>query len=181
MQTYISVLRGINVSGRNMIKMDALRNMFEQMRFKHVKTYIQSGNVVFQTKKVSNQKLEQLITEKIVDCFSFDVPVLVKELSEIEEVLSNNPFILRQEDPAKLHVTFLSDFPEQERVAKITSGQYASDEFIIKGKDVYVYCPDGYGNTKLSNNFFESKLKVTATTRNWKTVTELAILGKGIL
>ena len=106
---------------------------------------------------------------------------MVKELDEIADVLENNPFVnKRKEDITKLHVTFLSHEPEHSFLDKIKDLKYASDEFILFGKNVYLFCPDGYGNTKLSNNFFESKLKVTATTRNWKTINELMVLGKSV-
>ncbi len=174
METYIAILRGINVSGHKMIKMEALRNMLEDLKFKNIKTYIQSGNIVFQDKKTDSHSLERKISKKISETFNFEVPVMVKEENELMEVLNNNPFLTkRKEDITKLHVTFLSEIPEKEAVEKIKEGLYASDEFIIKEKTVYLFCPNGYGNTKLNNTFFENKLKVTATTRNWKTVTEL--------
>ena len=174
MNTYITILRGINVSGHKLIKMDALRTLFEEMGFKNIRTYIQSGNVVFQSKKAKLQDLEKKIARGILETFGFEVPVLVKEADELIAVLKNNVFInKRKEDITKLHVTFLSAEPEQAAIAKIKEGNYAADEFIVQGKHVYLFCPDGYGNTKLSNTFFENKLKVTATTRNWKTLCEL--------
>lgn len=174
MQTYIAILRGINVSGHKMIKMEALRNILEDLKFKNIKTYIQSGNIVFQDKKTDTDVLAKKIAKTISENFNFEVPVMVKEEKEFIDVLNNNPFLTkRKEDISKLHVTFLSDVPEKVNVDKIKEGSYQSDEFIIKEKAVYLFCPDGYGNTKLNNTFFENKLKVTATTRNWKTITEL--------
>ncbi|HWY34576.1 MAG TPA: DUF1697 domain-containing protein [Nitrosopumilaceae archaeon] len=179
MQTYISILRGINVSGHKIIKMEELRKMYVGLGFKNVQTYIQSGNVIFQYKKTKLQDLEKNVTKQIVKDFSFEVPVLVKELSELIEILSNNPFInKRKEDVSKLHVTFLSEEPEPANIENIKKGQYASDEFILSGKSVYLFCPNGYGNTKLNNTFFESKLKVTSTTRNWKTINGLVNLAE---
>ncbi|HXD92694.1 MAG TPA: DUF1697 domain-containing protein [Bacteroidia bacterium] len=177
MQTYIAILRGINVSGHKLIKMDALRKLFDGMGFKKTKTYIQSGNVVFQGKQAKAQDLEKKIASSILKEFGFEVPVLVKEVTELEVVLKNNPFInKRKEDVTKLHVTFLSEEPEKVNIDKIKGGNYAVDEFIVMGKTVYLFCPNGYGNTKLSNTFFENKLKVTATTRNWKTINELVTM-----
>jgi uncharacterized protein (DUF1697 family) len=178
MQTYISILRGINVSGHKMIKMEALRKMYEELKFKNVKTYIQSGNVVFQDKKGKSADLEKKIAKKILEATGFEVPVMVRELDELVAVLKNNPFLnKRKEDPLKLHVTFLSGQPGKAEVEKIGMGNYGKDEYIIAGNAVYLFCPDGYGNTKLSNTFFENKLKLTATTRNWKTVNELVNMG----
>ena len=177
MQTYISILRGINVGGHKMIKMDALRKMYETLDFTNVKTYIQSGNVIFVYKKANCEDLENKIAENIVKTFGFDVPVMVKTSDDISEVLQNNPFVNeRNEDEKTLHVTFLSKIPDAADVEKIKNGQYTGDEFVIVEKNVYLYCADSYHKTKLSNNFFENKLKVTATTRNWKTVNELGKL-----
>ncbi len=181
MNTYIAILRGINVSGHKMIKMETLRAMFERLNFKNTKTYIQSGNVVFQSKEININKLEQKIVKEIQKEFGFEVPVIVKELDEIKIVLENNPFVnKRKEDITKLHVTFLSAEPAKDSIEKIKDMNYMPDEFILTGKAIYLFCPNGYGNTKLNNNFFENKLKVAATTRNWKTVNELVSIGKAI-
>jgi uncharacterized protein (DUF1697 family) len=182
MTTYISILRGINVSGHRIIKMDALRKMYADLNFQNIQTYIQSGNVIFQNKKSKPQDLENKIAKKITDNFGFVVPVMVKELAEIKEVLENNPFVhKRNKDISHLHVTFLSAEPSKDSIDKIQGGQYAADEFILTGKTIYLFCPNGYGNTKLTNIFFENKLKVTATTRNWKTTNELANIAEKII
>ncbi len=179
MQTYIALLRGINVSGQKMIKMEALRASFEALNFKNIKTYIQSGNIVFQTQNTDYQAIERQIQEKILQDFGLEVPVMVKDKSEWKEAAKNNPFVNnRNEDITKLHVTFLSKIPEQALLEKIKEGNYGADEFIITEKIIYLFCPDGYGNTKLSNNFFENKLKFSATTRNWKTVNELLAMAE---
>lgn len=181
MKTYIAILRGINVSGHKPIKMEALRSLCEDLGFKNTKTYIQSGNIVFQFKKMKLPELVKILANKIEDVFGFDVPVMVKEAEEIQTVLQNNPFLnKRKEDIVKLHVTFLNQEPDKAAIDKIKETQYASDEFIISGKAIYLFCPNGYGNTKLNNTFFENKLKVMATTRNWKTVTELANMAEEI-
>jgi uncharacterized protein (DUF1697 family) len=176
MQKYISILRGINVGGHKIIKMDALRKMYESLDFVDVKTYIQSGNVIFVCKKTNCEDLENKIAENIVKTFGFDVPIMVTEIEVMENVLENNPFIKEQnEDEKTLHVTFLSKIPDAEAVEKIKNTTYEGDKFVIVGKIIYLYCANSYHKTKLSNNFFEKKLNVSATTRNWKTVRELAI------
>jgi uncharacterized protein (DUF1697 family) len=172
--TYISILRGINVSGHKIIKMAALKEMYEELGFEGVRNYIQSGNVIFQYKKTKPAILEKMISDQVQKQFGFDVPVLVKDLKEFTEAFENNPFLKkRKEDISFLHLTFLSEKPDPKLLDAITKIKYGEDEFNVDGKNVYLFCPGGYGNTKLSNNFFESKLKVKATTRNWKTVTEL--------
>jgi uncharacterized protein (DUF1697 family) len=171
MQTYISMLRGINVSGHKMIKMEALRNLYTQLDFKNVQTYIQSGNVTFQTSESKPQDLQQKIANKVLEEFGFIVPVMVKLKSAFIKVIDENPF--QNEDLSKLHVTFLSEIPKNENVLKIASTDYAPDKIAILENSVYIICPNGYGNTKLNNTFLEKKLKVIATTRNWKTINEL--------
>ena len=179
---YISMLRGINVSGKNMIKMDALKLMCDKLKFKNVKTYIQSGNIVFQYKESQIQVLEKKINVQLKKDFGFDIPVMIKEIDELNTVFNQNPFIVKhQEDISKLHVTFLSEVPEKLKLDKIKEGNYGNDEYIVNGKTVYLFCPNGYGNTKLTNTFFENKCKVTATTRNWKTITELVNISEQIL
>ena len=171
------MLRGINVSGQKLIKMEDLRLTFETMGFKNVSTYIQSGNIIFKSEESNSGDIEILIKKAILNEYGYQVPVLVKQKKELVEVLENNPLIKSgKEDHSKLHVTFLSETPPDEDLNKIKGVDYGSGEFYISGTTVYLYCPDGYGRTKLSNNFFENKLKVTATTRNWKTVNKLVEL-----
>ncbi len=99
----------------------------------------------------------------------------------MQSVVDTNPFVkMKGIDLDKLHVTFLSEVPTNENLEKIKTYQYKPDEFIINGREVYLSCPNGYGNTKLSNTFFENKLKVIATTRNWRTVNELLRMGKSL-
>jgi len=174
MQTYISILRGINVSGHNLIKMNALQEICGTLGFRNVRTYIQSGNIVFETKTTDMMTLEKTISDAILKSFGFDIPVLVLEKEALKNIEDHNVFINeRHEDHTKLHVTFLSDIPEKLLTDGIPHEGYLPDEFYIRGKSVYLFCPNGYGNTKLSNTFFEKKLKVRATTRNWKTIVEL--------
>lgn len=177
--TYISILRGINVSGKNKILMTELKAMYAGLGYENVQTYIQSGNVIFTTKGKTNAKtLIKDIESAIKQNFNFDVPVIIRTKEEWSELMHNNPYLHQKNiDPAYLHVTFLADPPEKDIVVP-DSGQYAPDSFILSGKEVYLHCPGGYGNTKLHNNFFEKKLKTGATTRNWKTVLQLAELAQ---
>lgn len=165
-----------------MIKMDALRQLFAGLGFTHIQTYIQSGNVVFQNKKVKLQKMEEIISNAISEKFGFDVPVIVKEYEELKQIIKRNPFIKdKTKDISFLHVTFLSDNPGQEKFDKIREGQYEADEYHLFDKTIYLYCPNSYSSSKLSNNFLENKLKVTATTRNWKTTNELINIAEKII
>ncbi|MES2653976.1 MAG: DUF1697 domain-containing protein [Bacteroidota bacterium] len=181
MKTYISLLRGINVSGHKLIKMDALQKMYTDLQFKNSQTYIQSGNVIFQYKPTPTKTLAETIAKQIQKSFGFEVPVMVKELAELTAIANNNPFInKRQEDIQWLHVTLLSEEAEKSHIDKIKDLSFGADEYIIANNAIYVFCPNGYGNTKLNNNFFENKLKVNATTRNWKTITKLLSMAEAL-
>lgn len=174
MNTYISLLRGINVSGKNSIKMDALKNSFAQLGFQDIKTYIQSGNIIFRYKKQEPQELAARIKEQIQYDFSFDVPVQVFGLDKFKQLVAGNPFAAESsKDISFMHVTLLAAAPESPDISAIETKKAAGEEIVISGDAVYLYCPSGYGRTKLNNNFLESKLKVSATTRNWKTTLKL--------
>lgn len=177
MKTYISILRGINVSGKNLIRMNSLKEMYEGLGLQKVKTYIQSGNVVFQSPETNLEELERIILESILKRFAANVPVLVQEASELKKILALNPFLNEiKEDIGKLYITFLSKSPEKQFSESIENGSYLPDKYIIVDRTIYLFCPNGYGTTKLSNNFFENKLKIKATTRNLRTLMELVKL-----
>lgn len=175
METFISILRGINVSGHKKVEMAALKALYEELGFEVVTTYIQSGNVIFKSRKnVSENEQITAIERAILAKYGFEVPVIVRSLEEMKQVVLNNPFVKENDiDVEKLHVTFLAAIPEGVKTDAIKNLDYSPDKFIIDGKEIFLYCPGGYGITKLSNNFFENKLKVTATTRIWKTVNKL--------
>jgi uncharacterized protein (DUF1697 family) len=175
MDKYISILRGINVGGNRKILMSDLKSMFEKLGFSKVQTYIQSGNVIFESEqKESNSNLEQNIQQMIVETFGFDVPVIVRTADEWTESIVNNPFWKEPNaDIDRLHLTFLKEIPSPELLEKIKTFQYLPDRYEIIGSDVFIFCAAGYGTSKLINPFFESKLKTPATTRNWKTVIKL--------
>ncbi|GAB3313611.1 DUF1697 domain-containing protein [Larkinella ripae] len=174
MKTYLAMLRGINVSGQKKISMAELKSLFESLDFEQVKTYIQSGHVLFKQEVMNHEEQAKRIEKKIAEQYGFAVPVIVRSQEELAEAIDKNPFL---NEPGveldKLHVTFLTDAPSPANYDKIKDVSFGSDRFRLAGKNVYVYCPGGYGVTKLSNAFFETKLKETATTRNWKTVNEL--------
>ncbi len=177
MGKFISILRGINVGGSRIVPMKELKSLYEEMGFKNVITYIQSGNVIFEANKLSN--LPDKIEKKIKEKFQLEVPVIIRSVDEMRNAISANPFIKQKGiDISKLHITFLAEAPKKTEMENIKKYDYSPDKFIVLDKEVYLYCPNGYGTSKLSNSFFENKLKVKATTRNWKTVKKLAELGK---
>jgi uncharacterized protein (DUF1697 family) len=174
MPVYIAMLRGINVSGQKLIKMDRLRTSFEALGFSDVKTYVQSGNVIFKTAKVSETSLINKIAKKILDDFGHSVSVLVRTPAELGEVLKQNP-LLKQPgvDEARLYVTFLSAPAPETAEDSLKPLAAKSDRFAVLTREIYFFCPEGYGNTKFSNNAIEKKLSTQATTRNWRSVNAL--------
>jgi uncharacterized protein (DUF1697 family) len=178
-RTYIAILRGINVSGQKIIKMEVLKLLYMELGFQHVQTFIQSGNVIFQSSISESGELESIITRKIEEIFNFYVPVIVLAREELKLIIENNPYAkIENIDVSLLHVTFLSELPASSNIDKLQHITFENDEFFIENKAIYLYIKGGYGKTKLSNNFFESKLKVKATTRNWKTTCELLKLAE---
>lgn len=179
MQTYISLLRGINVSGQKKINMKELKALYEEAGFQNVQTYIQSGNVVFQSKKSTARTLSRKIETLIREHYAFDVAVVVLSPQELDEVIVGNTFAKEKDfEEGKMYVCFLNEAPKQDLVGKIRDVRYESDRFVIHNTIIYLFVPGGYGNTKLNNNFFESKLKVVGTTRNWNTVNKLAEMAR---
>jgi uncharacterized protein (DUF1697 family) len=182
MPSYVAMLRGINVSGSKPVKMEALRASFEALGFKNVRSYVQSGNVVFEAKERAAAALGPKIVARIKRDFGYDVPVLVLAAGELARVVDENPFLNQRGqgiDPTKLHVTFLAGAPAAAGLKKMEGISSGRDLFRCLRQTIYLLCPDGYGNTKLSNNAFERALGAPATTRNWKTVTTLAALASG--
>jgi len=175
MKKYLAILRGINVGGHNKILMSELITLFKELNFQEVRTYIQSGNVVFNSSgNESNAALEDKIRHAIETKFNLNIPIFVRSGSELKLIVSTNKFIQNEDiTPEKLHVTFLSQKPEESFVDNLKTMEFPPDEFYVSGQEIYIHCPDKYGETKLSNLFFEKKLKVVATTRNWKTVNQL--------
>jgi uncharacterized protein (DUF1697 family) len=181
MRTYISLLRGINVSGKNIIKMKALQEMYLSMGFTGVSTYIQSGNVIFRSRQTAVHEMERKISIEILSVFKYNVPVIILEQSELKRVLEQNPLLYPgREHSDKLYFTFLSRPPDEGLLHQFNQFQAAPEEFFINGKVIYLYCPDGYGKAKLNNAFIETRLKVNASTRNLKTLTEIMSICKGI-
>ena len=172
--TYIALLRGINVGGHKIVKMDRLRKAFEELGFKDVDTYVQSGNVVFKSPKIARADLSRKIEGMLLREFSISVPVIVRTAEEIGKVLTNNPFLKeRDTDVAGLHVTFLSLTPQRAAIKGLDAIAAGPDRFHCNGQEIYLHCPNGFGGTKLSINAFEKVLAVGATTRNWNTVNKL--------
>ena len=154
-----------------------LKLMCEKLELKNVKTYIQSGNLIFNSDR-QNSDLENELEKAILENFGFEVPVIVRTEKELETSIKNNPFFDKDVDINQLHLTFLKEKPSQDDVDKILTYNYEPDEFKIKDKDTFIFCSGKYHQSRLTNSFFEKQLMVGATTRNWKTVMKLSELIK---
>jgi uncharacterized protein (DUF1697 family) len=174
MPIYISMLRGINVGGHKRIKMDDLRKSFEALGFEQVQTYIQSGNVVFKTGKLSTSALSQRIEKQILRDFTFSASVISRTDDEVDKAISNNPFLsARGIDPQKLHVTFLSEAPAPAALKKLADLTVAPDQCRSLDREIYFYLPNGVSQSVLMKTPVDRILSVVTTTRNWKTVNQL--------
>lgn len=176
---YISLLRGINVSGQKKILMKDLQKLYEENGFTNLVTYIQSGNVVFESKEKSLAKIRVKIENAIQKKYGFDVIVFVIEPGFLKNVITKNPYSKRKDfDAKKMYVAILSDTPSKDRIIELEKVKSGDDEFTILKEVVYLYLPGGAGKTKFSNNLIENKLKLDATTRNWNSMNEIYQLAK---
>ncbi|WP_338237807.1 DUF1697 domain-containing protein [Persicobacter diffluens] len=173
-KSYIAILRGINVSGKNIIPMAELRRLLAKLGLKNCATYIQSGNVLFDS-TLDAKTLESLIAREIAKVFGYDVPCQVFAKEDWKMMVQANPYLGNAAyETSFFHLTFLADLPEEQLFQSIGEYNHDLDEFKKIGRVIYLYCPGGYGRTKLNNSFWEKKLGVSCTTRNWKTVQRLA-------
>ena len=174
MPVYIAMLRGINVGGNKRVKMDQLRSSLEKLGLKQVKTYIQSGNVVFQAAKISTAALSKKIENKILAEFGFPVSVICRTADEIIGTIEGNPFLNDPKiDPGKLHVAFLAQAPAPAALEKLTELTIAPDLSRGVGREVYFYFPNGVSQSSLWKHPLDRVLGVETTMRNWRTVNTL--------
>lgn len=160
--------------------MSDLKKLYSDLGFFNIITYIQSGNVIFDTNSIDNiVDLESKIEQSITSTFGFDVPVIIRTVPELQRLVAMNPYLKTQDvEVERLCLTFLKDLPTSEKLESITKIDFHPDKFEIIGKDVFIHCNGKYSESKLTNNLIESKLKVGATTRNWKTVNNLLQLAQ---
>ncbi len=175
-RTYVALLRAVNVTGHNPLAMKDLRTVVEATGAENVATYLQSGNVVFRSEMADPDRVRRALESRIESQLGITVGVVVRTAEQLQRVVSANPLWHDDRERAHLYVTFLAGVPDSDRTAALaaTAESRAPELFRIQGLEVYLYCPTGYGRTKLNNAFFERKLAVAATTRNWRTVTALA-------
>ena len=160
------------MGGHNRMKMDALKKMYESIGLQTVTTYLQSGNVIFQTKETSEKTLEDLIAAKITETFGYNIEVLVIKMGDLQEIIANNPFAEKEEK--FLFATILSEMPNHVDIEKIKNKSAENEDFKIVGRTVYFYMPNGYATTKLNNTLIERIFRLKATSRTLRTLIALA-------
>ena len=178
-ETYLALLRGINVGGKNKLPMKDLADMFVEAGCRDARTYIQSGNVIFTADPDVVARLPGLITTHIGERFGYRVPVVLRTAQQIADVMHNNPFVAEGAAAETLHVLFLADLPRAGSVDDLDPNRSPPDAFVVRGQEIYLRLPNGVAESKLTNAYFDSKLVTTSTGRNWRTVTTLCQLMDG--
>jgi uncharacterized protein (DUF1697 family) len=179
MGVHIALLRGINVGGRNKLPMADLAKTFQDGGCTKVRTYIQSGNVIFEAPTELVERLPTFISEKIRGKFGYSIPVVMRAAEELEQIIRENPFRGEGADEKKLHVAFLAHEPEAQKAAELDPDRSPPDEFILKGREIFLHLPNGVARTKFTNAYFDSKLGTVSTLRNWRTTLKLYELASG--
>jgi len=177
-ETFVALLRGINVGGRTIIPMAELRSSLSDLGLQDVVTYVQSGNVVFRADGCDSGGLAAQVEERIASEFGLGVSVLLRTPSELRAIAKRNPFLQRGEDSSRLHVIFLDRKPAAAAAAQLDPERSPPDEFAPAGREIYLYLPNGAGRSKLTLDYFEKRLEVRATMRNWRTLTKLIELAE---
>lgn len=174
--TYVALLRGINVGGKHRVPMKELAEVCVGCDCGNVRTYIQSGNVVFTAPVGTVKKLAAELEKRIEARFGFAVPVVVRDREQMARVVRSNPFLKAGKPEKALHVSFLASEPTAEAIAKLDPNRSPGDEFRVVGSEIYFHFPNGAGNTKLTSAYLDSRLQTVGTARNWATVLQLAAM-----
>lgn len=169
---YVAFLRGINVGGKTIIKMQRLREVFSSLGFENVKSYIQSGNVIFDARKTDDKKLAAKI-EAAVEQEFFKTPVMVRSIDEIRDAFENNPFAGEEFEEKLFHILFLSEKLSAEKAEILLSKNTGSEKFAVRNREVYCLLRDGVADSLLGKKFIDNKLKTPATGRNWRTMKKI--------
>ena len=177
--TFVALLRGINLGSANRLAMKDLCALFERAGCVEVRSYIQSGNLVFSAPAAVAKALAEKVTADIERGFGMKVPVVLRTGEELRAVVRENPFLAAGADEEKCHVMFLADKPDKKACASLDPQRSPPDAFVVKGREVYLFLPNGMGRTKLSNGYFDSKLATVSTARNWRTVLKLVEMTEG--
>jgi uncharacterized protein (DUF1697 family) len=176
MPRYVALLRSVNVAGHGRIAMAQLTESFLSLGHRNVTTFIQTGNVLFESPSKNLSTLADHIETQLARDFGTAPAVIMRTVADLQRVGTSSPYPARGADPSRHHVTFLASAPSAERLAAFAAPKSGRDELVIDGLEVYVHTPDGYAGTKLTGAYLERHLGVLSTTRNWNTVTKLCAL-----
>ena len=176
--THLALLRGINVGGRNKLPMKGLIPLFEGLDCTDVRTFIQSGNVLYRAPRGRAGEVGALVSRAIHGEFGLEVPVVVRSIAQLRNALENNPFLAEGADTEHLHLGFFARKPARTKVAALDSERSPGDRYAIQGAEVYFHCPGGLARTKLTSAFFDKGLGTIVTVRNWKTASRLLELAQ---
>ncbi len=172
-ETYLALLRGINVGGKHKLPMKELAEIVSHLRCSDVRSYIQSGNLVFAASREAAQRLPGLLGQEIEKRFGFAVPVIIRARDELARVVRENPFLKDRLPDNTLHVYFLAELPTANAVKGLDPNRSAPDAFRVVGREIYLHLPNGMARTKLTSAYFDSRLATVCTARNWATVQKL--------
>lgn len=170
---YVAFLRGINVGGKNKVKMETLREVCAMIGFENVKTYINSGNIIFETKKTDDKKLAEKLGEAIEKEFGLKIKVIVRTTKEIEEIVKNNPFEGQFENDKDLHVFFLDEEMPTEKAELLLSNTNENEQYFVRGQQIFCLLKIGVSDSLMGKDYIAKKLKVASTARNWRTVNKV--------
>jgi uncharacterized protein (DUF1697 family) len=172
MATYVVLLRGINLAGRNRVGMGTLRDLLSSSGYSDVQTYVQSGNVILRSQS-GEKALAATVRQRLGDAFGFDIGIFVRTAAQLADVAANNPFVGPDVDPGRqLHVAFLEAVPDPRTVAALDPHRAPPDELRPRGREVYIWAPNGIGPSKVLQGL-DRILETSMTVRNWRTVTAL--------
>jgi uncharacterized protein (DUF1697 family) len=169
---YVAFLRGINVGGRTLIKMEKLREVIGSLGFENVKTYIQSGNVIFETDETEDNKIASKIGDAVEREF-FKTNVMVRSFDEIRDAVENNPFAGEEFSEKLFHLVFLSEKLSDEKAEMLLSNNNENEKFAVRNREVYCLLRDGVADSLLGKKYIDNKLKTPSTARNWRTVNKI--------
>ena len=163
------------MAGHNKIKMTDLADLYKELGFNDAETFIQSGNVIFTSSSgMSVLDISISLEETIRQKYNFNIPVIIRTTAEMQKLMQLNPFLAEDNfDPSKMAVIFLCEQPSEAQIQKVINIDYPPDKFKIIGSEIFIYCPNGFGRTKLYTNFFENKMKIKGTGRNWNTINKI--------
>lgn len=175
MKTWISLLRGVNVGGKNILPMKELRSLLNELGYENVQTYIQSGNCVFESNKTSSSAISKHVAQGIADKFGFKPSVITLSVAELRSAIKKNPYDVENEEPRSIHFFFLSEEPKVADKEALQGLKHPSEEFMLTKSVFYLFAPEGIARSKLVARA-EAKIGVPTTARNYRTVAKLADL-----